>query len=789
MRAFPWLLFAFALMPHAASAADVAPGNFWWYRKPAAKYWEGSPLSNGRLAAMVLGRVRDETIPINDESLWSGSPYDPNNPEGPKILLQVRSLLLEGKFVEAQQLCRELMSRPLSVQHYRPMGELRLRFDGPDSPASYRRELDMDSAIARVTYQVGDTHYTREVFTSYPDQVLAMRITADKPGHISLAARLASIQPSARSTKDNGGEIVMAGTVESVTEGRSANPVIPSRMRWQARLSVLPEGGTAGNCRIAEDESRTSACISVKNANAVTIILAAATNFVSWNDLSADPETRAVGRMAAARIPYAGLRARHLKDWQPRFLACKLDLGGHEAAAEDTTARIEKLRKGGADPLFEAQYFQYGRYLLLAVSRPGTLAFNNHNVWLDNMEDRWNGRWTLNINLEECYWPAENTNLAETNEPLLAFVESLAQAGARTARELYGYRGWVAHLGTDIWMNTAPTDGTGPGIWPTAGAWLLQNLWEHYAFEPNTGSLKRLYPLLRGSSEFFLDFLMEEPAHHWLVTAPSVSPENSFYTPLHQKTQVGIGPTLDNQLLRDLFDHTVEAATTLGIDAELRAKIAEARKRLPPTRIGKHGQVQEWLEDYDEPEVTHRHLSQLYGFYPSDQITQAKTPELVKAVRTTLERRGEENRGWSGAWKICVRARLGEGDRAEALLRRMLTDISIHPREEDSNEVPSFEGNQGIQGVTAGIAEMLLQSQGEEIRLLPGLPKTWPVGKVEGLRARGGFVIDMVWQNGLLASVKLRSTQGRICRLNYAGKTITIQTEASRDYVRNGNLE
>jgi alpha-L-fucosidase 2 len=338
-------------------------------------------------------------------------------------------------------------------------------------------------------------------------------------------------------------------------------------------------------------------------------------------------------------------------------------------------------------------------------------------------------------------------------------------------------------------MNTAPTDGTGPGIWPTAGAWLLQNLWEHYAFEPNTGSLKRLYPLLRGSSEFFLDFLMEEPAHHWLVTAPSVSPENSFYTPLHQKTQVGIGPTLDNQLLRDLFDHTVEAATTLGIDAELRAKIAEARKRLPPTRIGKHGQVQEWLEDYDEPEVTHRHLSQLYGFYPSDQITQAKTPELVKAVRTTLERRGEENRGWSGAWKICVRARLGEGDRAEALLRRMLTDISIHPREEDSNEVPSFEGNQGIQGVTAGIAEMLLQSQGEEIRLLPGLPKTWPVGKVEGLRARGGFVIDMVWQNGLLASVKLRSTQGRICRLNYAGKTITIQTEASRDYVRNGNLE
>jgi alpha-L-fucosidase 2 len=777
----------------AAAAAENGAADVWWFRTPAAKYWEAMPLSNGRLAAMVLGRVRDETIPINDESLWTGSPYDPNNPDGPKILPEIRQLLVSGKLVEAQQLCQKLMSRPLSVQHYQPLGELRIRFDGPDAAGAYRRELDMDSAVARVSYQIGDTHFTREVFASYPDQVLVVRIAADKPGRVSLAARLASIQPSARSVKDAGGEIVMNGAVETVATGRSATPVVvPSRTRWQTRMKVIPSGGAVAECRIAEDEDRTAACISVKNADAVTIVLAAATSFVKWNaEPNADPGPIVAERIAAARLPYEQLRARHVQDWTPRFLAARLDLGGHEAGAEDTSTRLHNLRNGAADPLFEAQYFQYGRYLLLAVSRPGTLPFNNHNVWLNNLEGRWQGRWTLNVNLQECYWPAESTNLRETNEPLLSFVGDLAEAGARTARELYGCRGWVAHHGTDIWMDTAPTDSTGPGIWPTAGPWLLQNLWEHYAFEPDTAYLKRLYPLLRGSSEFFLDFLIEEPSHHWLVTAPSVSPENSFFLPTSTKerTQVGMGPTMDNQLLRDLFNHTIEAATALGVDKELRARLASARDRLPPTRIGRHGQIQEWLEDYDEPEVTHRHLSPLYGFYPSNQITEANTPDLVAAVRTTLDRRGEDNRGWSGAWKICIRARLGEGDRAESLLRRMLTDISLHPSKEDSDEVPSFEGNQGIQGVTAGIAEMLVQSHDGQIRLLPALPKAWPNGKVEGLRARGGFVVDLAWNDGKLKSVKVLSERGGVCRLTYGALTKAFRTQAGRTYLKNGNIE
>lgn len=761
----------------------------WWYREPAAEYWTGLPLSNGRLAAMVYGRVRDELIPINDETLWSGSPYDPVNPEGIRAIPGIRKLLSEARYVEAQKLCEVLLSRPVSVQQYQPVGELRVQFEHLDEATDYRRELDLDSAVVRVTYRVGETRYTREIFASYPDQILVMRVTADKPGSISLSARLASIQPSARSKAAGDGRIVMNGAAETVTEGRSANPVIPAKMLWQAGLRVIPDGGQLGSTRVPGDEERTAACISVTQANAVTVVLAAATNYVNWHDISADPAARVLKHLSASDAPYRELLTRHLRDWQPQFRSCQLDLGGEEAAQEDTSARMGRLRRGADDPLFAAQYFQYGRYLLLAVSRPGTLAFNNHNVWLDNMAGSWQGRWTLNINLQECYWPAENTNLPQTNEALLAFVESLAQSGARTARELYGCRGWVAHHGTDIWMNTAPTDSTGPGIWPTGGAWLLNELWHHYEFRRDQGYLERLYPLLKGSSQFFLDFLIEEPTHHWLVTAPSISPENSFYTPDGQKTQVCMGPTLDNQLLRDLFDHTSEVCRVLDVDADFRSRVEAARRRLPPTQIGKYGQVQEWLEDFKEVEITHRHLSPLYGFYPSSQITTEKDPALVQAVRVTLERRADTNLGWSGAWKINLHARLGDGDHAHEILKEMLTKTSLYRFPSVRDNVPSFEGNQGIQGVTAGIAEMLLQSHEGVVHLLPALPTAWSRGRVRGLRARGGFVVDESWQDGVLKLARIRSEQGEPCVLRYGNKTLRIQTRADQEYLVNGRLE
>ncbi len=781
------LLIAAAACP--ARAADAQPEMKWWYREPAARFWEAAPLSNGWLAAMVYGRTRDELIALNDASLWSGGPYDPNNPEGRNALPEIRRLLLAGEYKKAQALCQALLSRPRSVQHYQPLGEVRLRFEGTDGATAYRRELDMDSAIARVTYTAGGVRYTREAFASYPDQALVVRVTADQPGKISFAARLASIQPSGRSAVVGPDGIEMMGAAETVMSGASANPTIPAKTRWAARLRILPDGGAIAPCRIEGDEARVSACLSVSGANAATVIVSAATSYKSWHDTSGDAQALAAERMAgAAGKSDRDLLVRHLHDWQPQFRAASLDLGGHDAAQLDTTARMERLRTGGEDPLYTAQYFQYGRYLLLAVSRAGALAFNNHNVWLDNMEGRWQGRWTLNINLQECYGPAENTNMPQTNQALLEFVENLAQAGARTAKELYGCRGWVAHHGTDVWLNTAPTDFTGPGIWPTGGAWLVDQLWDHYAFQPDPAYLKRLYPLLKGASEFFLDYLIEEPTHGWLVTAPSVSPENSFFTTSHESTQVGVGPTLDNQLLRDLFQRTADAAALLGVDPELREQVRNARKRLPPDRVGKHGQFQEWLGDFDEPEVTHRHLSPLYAFVPSNQITERSNAELVQAVRVTLARRTDRDLGWSGAWKINLYARLRDGDHAATILRRMLTDVSLHPAKEDSNRVPSFEGNQAIQGVTAGIAEMLLQSHEGELDLLPALPKAWPRGRVSGLRARGGFTVDLAWDAGQLISVRVRSTAGEHCAIRYGERRVSFPTRVGGVYVRNGKL-
>ena len=766
------------------------PAARWWYRTPASRYWEALPVANGRLAAMVYGRIEEELIPFNEASLWSGSPYDPDNPQGRAALPQIRRLLLEGRYVEAQKLCQNLMSIPLSVQHYQPMGELRLRFETQGPVSDYTRELDMDRAVARLRYSVNGVRYTREVFASYPDRVLVMRVTADKPGMVALRARFGSIQPSAVSRWRGEKAIVMEGSAETVTTGPSADPlIVPAKVSWQSQLRVIPEGGTLSRDRMEGDEDRLAACLSVSGADAVTLVLAGATNYVSWNDISADAVARVDGMMKAAETPYDGLLARHVADWQPEFQACRLRLGGEVKASEDTSTRLGELRQGADDPLFAAQYFQFGRYLLLADSRPGTLPFNNHNVWLDNIEGRWQGRWTLNINLQECYWPAENTNLPQTNEALLAFTEQLAEAGARTARELYGCRGWVAHHGTDVWMNTAPTDLTGPGIWPTGGAWLLERLWEHYAFQPDLAYLRRIYPLFKGSSEFFLDFLIEEPSHRWLVTAPSVSPENSFFTADGIRTQVCMGPTLDNDLLRDLFDHTTEAGRLLGVDADLCRRIQSAHQRLPPDRIGKHGQVEEWLEDFDEPEVTHRHLSPLYGFFPSNQMTEKRTPDLVKAVRVTLDRRGFHNLGWSGAWKINILARLGDGDHAQALLRQMLTEISLHPSKEESDQVPSFDGNQGIQGVTAGVAEMLLQSHEGNVNLLPALPAAWPEGRVQGLRARGGFVVDLWWKDRKLVRTRIQSLCGNPCHLVCGSLSARFDTRADGIYWRNGSLK
>jgi alpha-L-fucosidase 2 len=476
----------------------------------------------------------------------------------------------------------------------------------------------------------------------------------------------------------------------------------------------------------------------------VTLILAGTTNYKNWNELGADSDARCKNYLdAAGARTFDELKKRHLDDYQPLFRACALNVGTNAAASQDTTTRLQQLRQGGTDPHFAAQYFQYGRYLLLAGSRPGTLAFNNHNMWLDDLRGRWRGRWTLNVNLEECYWPAENANLAETSEALLTFTENLAASGSRTAKELYGCRGWCAHHGTDLWMNTALTDGVSFGMAPMMGAWMMQSLWEHYRFDPDPKYLARIYPLLKGAAEFGLDYLVEDP------------------------NEICAGPALDTELLRDVFGECIEAAAKLGVDEKLRGELKAALPRLPPFQVGKQDQLLEWLDDYPESDVKHRHVSHLYAAFPSDQITRRGTPVLAEAVRKTLERRGD-NLGWSAAWKINLYSRLGDAESAYRVLRGLETEISIHAQRDDSDRVPSMEGNQGIQAFTAGIAEMLVQSHAGEIELLPALPKEWPTGSARGLRARGGFTVDVNWKNGRLSSATVLAKYAGPCRLSTA---------------------
>ena len=750
----------------------------WWYCSPATKFWEGLPLGNGRLAAMVYGRVRDEVIPFNDQTLWTGEPYDPVNPDGLKSLPEIRQLVLSGKFAEGAKLATNLLSYPLPfVQTYQPMGRLHVRFEGHDAVQDYRRELDMDSAIARVTYRIGDAHFTREVFASYPDQVVVMRIICDRPGQITLNTSLSSLQKSATCRATGAGTILIEGGVSQ------PNAEIPSRMKWQGRARVQAAGGTLRN---VNDSSGLS--VRVEKADAVTIILAGATNYKNWNELGGNPDALCTSSVdAASARTFAELKQRHLDDYQPLFRACTLDLGTNTAASQDTTMRLQQLRQGGTDPHFTAQYFQYGRYLLLAGSRLGTLAFNNHNMWLDDLQGRWRGRWTLNINLEECYWPAESANLAETSEALLTFVDNLAASGARTAKELYGCRGWCAHHGTDLWMNTTVTDGVSFGMAPMMGSWMVQSLWEHYRFDPDPKYLARIYPLLKGSAEFGSDFLVEEPKHHWLVTCPSGSPENGFRLPDGRQNEICAGPALDSELLRDIFGECIEASAKLGVDEKLREQLKAKLPKLPPFQTGKEGQLLEWLEDYPEMDVQHRHISHLYATYPSDQITRRGTPELAQAVCKVLERRGD-NHGWSAAWKINLYARLGDGESAYRVLRGLETEISIHPQRDDSDRVPSMEGNQGIQAFAAGVVEMLMQSHAGEIELLPALPKEWPTGSARGLRARGGFTVDVAWKDGKLASAMVRAKYAGQCRLRTA-MPVTVRDGSREISVRRVDSE
>ncbi|MDR1674864.1 MAG: glycoside hydrolase N-terminal domain-containing protein, partial [Tannerella sp.] len=733
----------------------------WWYDVPATKYWEGLPIGTGRFAAMIPSNTDHEVIAFNDETLYTGGPYNPNPANGPETLKKVRELIFARDYVNADKEAEKLSGQPTHSQFYQPMGRLNIDYGHPLPDAkNYHRELDMDNALVNVSYQFDGVNYSRQVFASYPDQVIAIRLTADRKAKISFSTWFTSLQPSAK-TRVEGDEIVMEGTTISEYAGTyHGDPwiILPPQMKWQSRLKILHEGGSIKS----EDDKLT-----VVNADAVTLVLAGATNWVSWNDVSADEKQRCGDYLSnAAKLPYPELLKRHFDDYRPLFAACKLDLGADPVPSLTTSQAMDTIRKGLINPAYEARYFQYGRYLLLAGAREGTLAFNNHNIWLDNLQGRWQGRWTLNINIQECYWPVENTNLPNVNESLVLFVENLAQAGERTAKDLFGCRGWCSGHGADIWFYTAPLGRYAlHAMWPMAGPWLMQQLYEHYEYDPDPEYLRRIYPLMKGSTEFILDWLVKDPESGYLVTCPASSPENKFVDEKGNVAALSFASAGDIQLVRNLLRNFVKATETLDIDRELQSQAESAFKQLPPHKIGKHGQLQEWFYDFDEHEVTHRHIMHLIAVYPDDDITLRKTPELAEAVKTTLKRRGPDNMGWTSAWRISLRARLEEPDLAYNDLHRMITDVSLHPYAEDSRITPSFEGNQAIQGVAAGMAEMLMQSHSGEISLLPALPEQWKTGAVKGLRARGGYEIDIAWKDGKLSKASLKANYDKTCRL------------------------
>ena len=628
-----------------------------WYEKPATQWVEALPVGNGRLGAMVFGGTASERLQLNEDTLYAGGPYDPNNREALAALPEARRLIFEGRYKEANDLVgAKMMAQPIKQMPYEPVGDLRLEFPGHLEFRNYRRELDLETAIAKVSYSSGDVNFTREVFVSPVDQVIVVHLRCDHPKQISFVVSLATPQKA---------DVTTAGSDTLVMSGENGEASgIKGALRFQARVLVQAHGG-----KTAIEKGR----IAVTNADSATILIAAATSYKSYKDISGDPESLTKAHLkAACKKAFEKLRADHIREHQRLFNRVKLDLGITEAAGLPTDQRPAKFLEG-ADPHLAALYFQYGRYLLISSSRAGTQPANLQGLWNDSMTPPWESKYTVNINTEMNYWPAETTNLSECHEPLLRMVAELVENGSRTAQVQYGARGWVCHHNTDLWRQTAPIDGPLWGFWPAGGAWLCTHLWNHYEFTGDREFLARVYPVMKGAAQFFIDTLVEEPKHKWLVTCPSLSPENRH----PGGVAVCAGPAMDIQILRDLFLQCVNAAHALGIDQQFSARLADIRARLAPMQIGKAGQLQEWLEDWDldAPERQHRHVSHLYGLFPSNQFTLRDTPDLFAAAKKSLELRGDVGTGWSLAWKINLWARLLDGDHAYLLLQKALTPV------------------------------------------------------------------------------------------------------------------
>jgi alpha-L-fucosidase 2 len=758
------------------AAASPVQDMVLWYPQPAAKWVESLPMGNGLIGARVFGGPRQERIALNESTFWSGRPHDYDDPEANKYYPQIRELVFAGKFEEAEKLVNDhFYGRPAGQQAYQPLGDLMLSMEGDEKVEDYRRELDMERGVATISYRAGGVRFTREVFVSYPDRVMVVRITGDKPASVSLQARLKS--PFLERLSATPGKLVMDGCWSDkvpITDWVIA-PMAGKGLRFQSVLQALPTGG--------QSDSDASGLI-IRKADAVTFVLTAATSYVNYHDISGDPAA-ACGKILAAVAgkDYRAMLERHVADFRALMGRVHLKVGDDSLSVKPTDARLKAVRDGTADPNLEALCFQFGRYILASSSRVGGQPANLQGIWNEATSPNWGSKYTININTEMNYWPAEVCNLSECHQPLFDMLKDLSVTGAKTAKTYYGCGGWVTHHNVDLWRGAAPVDAACYGMWPMGGAWLCRHVWEHYAFTGDKKFLAEYYPIMKGAAQFLLEVMVEHPKYHWLVTPFSISPEHGFIDANGKKGSLSPAPTMDLAIIRDLFPHCIEAAEILGVDEDFRGQLAAALKRLPPYQVNRKGHLQEWIEDWPAGDQGHN-MSPDFTFFPGNSITLRGTPELGEVTRKSMNERPAHGGGWPLAWSICMWARLERGDKvADAVNMMLRRSLAPNLHNAGSNQ------SDASYGLTAGIAEALLQSHAGEISLLPALPTSWPNGAVSGLRARGGFEVSMQWKDGRLVSAEIRNANAANGKLRCGERTAGFALKSGETLRFNAALE